>query len=422
MLAVTTLLSGCTFSAGGSAASSAKTVGSSQAAAQKQSITIWTNLESETKILQEYGKKWGQETGNTVNVVHQTPDLQKFTQAAKSADGPDGVYGMANDQLASYISAGLVQEVPDGTFQEADYSPAAVQACCADGKKYALPIAVETNALFYNTKKVQKAPDNWDELIADAKKNGGIKFEATSIYYDLGFLRAYDSYIFKYSNSKYDAKDIGLGNDGAVKAYQFIKSLADDKFLTADVTSDLAKSSFQSGETAFYIGGPWDTGGFKSAKVPYAVVPMPKLNGKNFVTPVGTQVGFVSAKSQKQGAAWDFYKYLAKNAVSDLYKAGGRIPAQLAAQKEIASDDTTKAFITQITCCLQFCGIIVNALLPAATKSLFRNAASNDTLQLTVALTVELLMVCVSSKIRLFKVAEFPLKMLDWNSNWLCPD
>lgn len=91
-------------------------------------------LESETKTLQEYGKKWGQETGNTVNVVHQTPDLQKFTQAAKSADGPDGVYGMANDQLASYISAGLVQEVPDGTFQEGDYSPAAVQACCADGK------------------------------------------------------------------------------------------------------------------------------------------------------------------------------------------------------------------------------------------------------------------------------------------------
>ena len=77
-----------------------------------------------------------------------------FLQAAKSADGPDGVYGMAHDQLASYISAGLVQEVPDGTFQEADYSPAAVQACCADGKKYALPIAVETNALFYNTKKV----------------------------------------------------------------------------------------------------------------------------------------------------------------------------------------------------------------------------------------------------------------------------
>ncbi|HCM24234.1 MAG TPA: maltose ABC transporter substrate-binding protein [Ruminococcaceae bacterium] len=349
LLAVTTLLSGCTFSAGGPATSSAKAAESSQTSAQKQSITVWTNLENETKTLQEYGKKWEQETGNTVNVVHQTPDLQKFTQAAKSADGPDGVYGMANDQLASYISAGLVQEVPNGTFQESDYSPAAVQACCANGKQYALPIAVETNALFYNTKKIQKAPVTWDELIAQAKKNGGIKFEATSIYYDLGFLRAYNSYIFKYSNNKYDTQDIGLGNDGAVKAYQFIKSLADDKFLTANVTSDLSKSSFQSGETAFYIGGPWDTDGFKSANVPYAVAPMPKLNGKNFVTPVGTQVGFVSAKSQKQAAVWNFYEYLAKNAVSDLYKAGGRIPAQLAAQKKIASDNTTKAFITQIS-------------------------------------------------------------------------
>ena len=170
LLAVTTLLSGCTFSAGGPATSSAKAAESSQTSAQKQSITVWTNLENETKTLQEYGKKWEQETGNTVNVVHQTPDLQKFTQAAKSADGPDGVYGMANDQLASYISAGLVQEVPNGTFQESDYSPAAVQACCANGKQYALPIAVETNALFYNTKKIQKAPVTWDELIAQAKK------------------------------------------------------------------------------------------------------------------------------------------------------------------------------------------------------------------------------------------------------------
>ena len=180
--------------------------------------------------------------------------------------------------------------------------------------------------------------------------NGGIQFEASSIYYDLGFLRAYDSYIFNYKDGNYDVADIGLGNEGAVEAYTFLQKLATEyKFVTSDITSDTAKSNFQNGNTAFYIGGPWDIEGLNSAGTPFAVAPMPKLNGKDFVTPVGTQVGFVSAKSDSQDIVWEFYQYLLENSEEDMYKAGGRIPAQLAAQESIEKDAATESFITQIS-------------------------------------------------------------------------
>lgn len=317
--------------------------------AEPASIVIWTNFENEVDTLKEYGDMWAAETGNTVTVIHESIELQQVAQAVKSEDGPDAIYGIPNDQLANYVSAGLVQEVPADTYALEDYADAAVQACYAEGTLYAVPIAVETNTLFYNTDKVEKAPETWEELIAVAEETGGIKFDATSVYYDLGFLRAYGSYIFKYQDGQYDVSDIGLGDENAVKAYTFIKGLAvDHGFFSSDITFDLARSSFQNGETAFYIGGPWDISGFQSAGTPFAVCPMPTLNGEPFVTPVGTQVGFVSAKSDDLDATWDFFKYLMENATLDLYDAGERIPANVAAQGQIPADEATKAFIAQI--------------------------------------------------------------------------
>ena len=322
----------------------------SSAETDSGSVVIWTNLENEAETLKEYAEKWEAETGNKVEVIHETADIQQFAQAVKSADGPDGIYGIANDQLANYIDAGLVQEVPEEVYKDEDYVAAAVQACYAEGKRYGVPVAVETNALFYNTDKIKELPATWEELLEVAKEQGGIQFEASSIYYDLGFLRAYDSYIFKYEDGNYDVEDIGLGKEEAIKAYTFINQLASDyQFITSDITSDTAKSNFQNGVTAFYIGGPWDIDGLNSAGTPFAVAPMPQLNGKNFVTPVGTQVGFVSSKSDSQDIVWEFYQYLMENSAQDLYAAVGRIPAQLAAQEAIEKDEATESFITQIS-------------------------------------------------------------------------
>ncbi len=312
------------------------------------SITVWTNFLVEADLLQKYADLWAEKTGNKATVVHTSIELQQFAQATNSADGPDGIFGIANDQLASFVAANLAEEVPEDFYSDSDFVNASVQASYVDGKRYGVPIAVETITLFHNTDKVQTPPGTWDELLEAARTGGGIKFDATSIYYDLGFVRAYDGYIFKWEDNKYNVDDIGLSNEGAVKAYSYIRKMVEEGFITQDITFDIARSAFESGETAFYIGGPWDVDAFKSAGVNFAVAEMPALNGKPFVTPVGTQVGFVSSKSSKKAAVWDFYKYLMEEASGELYEVGARIPASLGIQKQIEIDDTTRAFMNQI--------------------------------------------------------------------------
>lgn len=316
-----------------------------------KSIVLWTRMENEVDVLQEWADKWGEETGNSVSVIvqKQEADIQQFSQAVKSADGPDGVFGIPNDQLANYVSANLVQEVPADLYEDADFVDAAIQASYVAGVKYGVPISVETPFLFYNTEKIAEVPETWEELIEVSQDKGGIVFEATSVYYNLGFLRAFGSYIFKYEDGAYDTSDIGLGNENAVKAYAFINKMASEYgFFTSDLNYDVAKSSFENGESAFYIGGVWDVDGFTSAGVPFGVSDMPTLNGNDFVTPVGTYVGFVSSKSDKQEEVFALYKYLIENALGAIYEVGERIPATLEAQEAIEKNEVTQAHIDQI--------------------------------------------------------------------------
>lgn len=334
----------CTMAAG-----CGKNEGGGEDAAKK--LVIWTNMEVESDTIQEYADQWGEESGYSVEVIHESPDVQQFAQAANSASGPDAVIGIPNDQLADYVNAGLVAETPEDLYKDEDFSEAAIQACYVDGKRVAAPLAVETVALFYNTDKVKEVPKTWEELVEVAAANGGVQFDATSIYYDLGFLRACGGYIFKYEDGAYDVSDIGLANEGAVQAYEFINELSGKyNFVSASVTADIARSNFQNGETAFYIGGPWDCDGFDSAGTPYEVVAMPTFNGNDFVTPVGTQVSFVSNKSDEQEAAWDLTMYLIDNGAQGMYEAGARIPAKLSEQENesIQEDAVSKAFIEQI--------------------------------------------------------------------------
>lgn len=314
-------------------------------------LTFWTNMSVEADTIQEYADQWGQENGYEVEVIHQSPSVQGFAQAAKSPDGPDAVVGIPNDQLADYVNAGLAAEVPADLYTDSDFADAAIQACYVGGARYAAPLSVETVALFVNMDKVQEIPATWEELVEQAAEQGGVQFDATSIYYDLGFVRACGGYIFNYADGAYDVSDIGLDNDGAVQAYTFINDLCNRYHLiTADVTADIARSNFQNGETAYYIGGPWDIDGFTSAGTHFVVTEMPTFNGQPFVTPVGTQVCFVSKDSANQEAAWDFIKYLIDNGAMGMYEAGDRIPAKLADQQneKIQNNEYSKEFIAQV--------------------------------------------------------------------------
>lgn len=326
--------------------------GCGSSSGSENKLTFWTNLDSEVETLQAYADEWGEENGFEVEIIQQSPSVQQFAQAVKSEDGPDGVIGIPNDQLADFVNAGLTAEVPSDLYDDADFVDAAVQGCYVDGVRYAAPLSVETIALYYNTDMVSEVPETWEELVEHAADDGGLQFDAASIYYDLGFVRACGGYVFNYSNGSYDVTDIGLANAGAVEAYEFIYDLKEVYGLvSADVTADIARSNFQNGEIAYYIGGPWDASGFESAGTSFAISELPTYNGEKFIAPVGTQICFVSNDRDNQEETWDFIMYLIDNAALDLFDVGYRLPAKAADQEleEIQSDAYAKVFMAQST-------------------------------------------------------------------------
>ena len=109
-------------------------------------LTIWTNMSVEAETIQSYADEWGTANGDQVEVIHQSPSVQKFAQAIKSEDGPDAVVGIPNDQLADYVNAGLAAEVPADLYADEDFADAAIQACYVSGVRYAAPLSVETTA------------------------------------------------------------------------------------------------------------------------------------------------------------------------------------------------------------------------------------------------------------------------------------
>lgn len=312
-------------------------------------LTIWTYMQAETDTVKKYANEWAKKTGNTVNVIYQTASMQQFSQAANSSQGPDVIYGIANDLVATFATANLVAAVPSGTINKSDYTDASVEATMVNGKEYSIPLAIEGLGLFYNKDKISTAPATWDDLIADAQKSG-FMYNMTEGYYVFPFVQALGGYIFKYKDGKYNTSDIGLGNDGAVQAYSMLGDLVTKyHFMDADITLDVAKSNFQNGKIGLYIGGPWDISGFTSASVNFAVAPLPTINGKHIPTFVGTQVAMVSAKSKSQSDSWDFIKYMSDNATLALYDVGSRIPAKKSFQNsdELKKNANVQAIIKQ---------------------------------------------------------------------------
>lgn len=321
---------------------------------ESKEVVVWSYLmDNEVEELNKVAQEWGKENGKKVKVIKDNSQFQSFLQAANSSKGPDLVFGITHNNLGTFEQAGLLAEVPKDLVNRNDYVNDSVwDAVSYDGKTYGIPISMETYALFYNKDKVKEIPKTIEDLVSQAKAYGpsGFQFSMNEFYYGAAFVQSYGGYIFGGEKGSIKVDDIGLANDGAIKAYKFLQDLVQkDKFMPADITSDIANSSFKTGDAIFYIGGPWDISGFKDAGVNFGVVNIPKINGVEAKTLMGVQAGFVSSKSPIQEDSWNLMKYLANNTGERLYKVGNRIPVIKAElnKDEIKNNEFTQGFLAQ---------------------------------------------------------------------------
>lgn len=219
--------------------------GSSKEDNGKETITVWSHLKTnEVKKVETLAKEWGDKNNINVKIVEDQSEIQEYKEAANSASGPDIMYGIPHDNLGTFQKADLLAEVPDGIFDADKYvSQGVVDSVTIGGKQYALPLAQEVIALYYNKDKVSEAPKTLEE-VAKIGKEKGFMFNIGDFYVSYGLLSANGGYVFKNDNGTLDTEDVGLGNDGSVKGLEFIKSLVDDKLMTPDITDDIAKEKF----------------------------------------------------------------------------------------------------------------------------------------------------------------------------------
>jgi arabinogalactan oligomer/maltooligosaccharide transport system substrate-binding protein len=313
-------------------------------------LIVWSHLtDPEIAKVQEIANKWAEQTGNKVKVLADQSDFQAFATAAQSGKGPDIMFGLPHDNLGTFQKAGLLAEVPEGVINKDDYVPMSISAVSYDGKMYAVPIAMETYALFYNTDKVKTPPATLDDLIKLGKEVG-FQYDVNNFYFSFAFIAAYGGYVFKDTGGGLDPNDIGLDNAGAKKGLELIKDFVQKyKFMPPDINYDMAKGNFQSGKIGLYISGPWDVDGFKKANVPFKVAPLPQIDGKPTPSFAGVQAAFVSANSKHQKEAWELMKYLVENTGLPLFETGNRIPVikSLLDNPEVKGNEILSAFAEQ---------------------------------------------------------------------------
>ncbi len=314
-------------------------------------INVWSHFTpTEVAALKPIAEEWAKKTNNTVNFVADNSDFQAFATAAQNGKGPDIMFGLPHDNLGTFQKAGLLVPVPGSVMKDSDYVPLAIQAVSYDGKKYAVPLSMETYALFYNTQKVPTPPTTWDDFIAQAQKVG-FQYDINNFYFTNAFLTGEGGYVFKAANGALDPNDIGMNNEGAVKGAQLVQDFVTKyHFMPADISGNNALAAFQNGKTGFYISGPWDVAGLKKANTPFAITNLPALpDGKASVPFVGVYTAFVSAKSANVDTAWDLVKYMLQKSPETLFKVGNRIPVVKSYQNDpaVQNDPVIKAFMTQ---------------------------------------------------------------------------
>jgi maltose-binding protein MalE len=264
---------------------------------------------------------------------------QRFPAEADGANAPD-IITDSDEFVRGYLDQNLLQPVDLGG-KTTEYVPFAVQAYTYGGRLYGLPYVLEDLAFVRNTRLVPDMPRTWDEVREVArrvKESGAAEFGLVLptadgvLYHVYPVIDAYGGYIFGMTpEGTYDAHDIGLNNDGAIAAVNWLQRMVQDGLMPPDMNWEDAHVAFEQGRAAMIITGPWGAWRFEDAGVPFAVSAFPAAArpGRPFVH---VQAFLINARSGEKALAQDFLThYLAtEDTMRGIAESAGRVSANTA--------------------------------------------------------------------------------------------
>ncbi|MBL1420595.1 MAG: extracellular solute-binding protein [Alphaproteobacteria bacterium] len=283
----------------------------------------------------------------------------KVAAAIPAGQGPDVVqlfYGWLND----YVEAKLITPLPTDAFPpamiEKEFFPM-VQAMKKDGAYMALPTAVRSLALFYNTRLFEEAgidgpPTTLDELVDIAKKL--TKKDAAGNITQVGIttgMNAQDHHWWRevltrqFGGDPYkdDYKTVNYSDEAGAAALKWYSELETLHEVTQAGFMDEGQAAFKAGRAGMHIDGSFRIGALKSTRgLQWGVAELP-------AGPDGMKSNYSSywvngitskAEGEKKAAALKFLAFVTSDEAMQIWlDTVGELPAKPSA----ALTDANKA-------------------------------------------------------------------------------
>lgn len=256
-------------------------------------------------------------------------------QRLSAKDETIDVFAVDQPNLAQIAAQGFLEDLSDLKERaEAATSPAQYEINIYDDKMYALSIWNSTQMLFYNKDILDaagvEAPSadpadrwTWEELqtageqAQEAGIESGFLFEQVEAYYQLQPLM--ESLGGGSGISGDDMLTVDVTNDEWVQAMQWYADTFASGFSPRGVGGFQTSAVFTDQKTAFFVGGPWDVGGFAAnADFTWGIAPQPYFEGGEEVTPTGSWSWGINSASQNKEAARTFLEFAALDAAGNL--------------------------------------------------------------------------------------------------------
>lgn len=320
---------------------------------KEEPLRIWTGMDAEYPKVVELCERFQHESGIKVEPL-KVPfaDLRdKFLIASPAGLGPDVLMG-PQDWIGVLTIAGLLAPVD---LKCDDYAEVARKAVAFDNKHYSYPLCMECIAPLRNKKLMPNEPKTMQELVDNAVKiqeesHGDIKgfyFQINEFYYSLPFFTAEGAYLLGEKDGNYDITDIGIDNEGAIRAAKFLRDLRQKyKLIAPGATENLSKSLFTEGKAAVILNGPWVLKGIKDAGIDYAIDPFPVTESGGKPRPVvGVQGLMINKNARYPEEAQKLVEFFSRpENMAALSAFSGRPPVRTSAVELVSNDPDIMAF------------------------------------------------------------------------------
>ena len=339
---------------------------------QPVTLNVW-GLFQDSDAFNQLSAAYQQKYPN-VNIVYTEKNVDTYESdlinALASGSGPDLFY-IHNDWLPKYQDK--LAPATAAEFTVKDIKDNFVDAVnndfvSADGGVYAVPLSVDSLALYYNkdilgSNSIATTPKTWDELRADSKKiakvnnagfftKSGVAMGTTSnidrpedIMYLLMLQAGTVPYTDDLSHSTIDQSvnsDSGNLFPGA-QALSYYTSFADvlSDAYNWNSRSNYSIDAFANGQLAFLYGYSFTRATIlqhsPNLNFDVAPVPQPEL-GKNLVNFANYWGYGVSKQSKNPNWAWDFLKFITQKQTLENFDNQNGLPSS---RKDVIADQTS---------------------------------------------------------------------------------